>query len=255
VHAKTAGNPFFVLQFLYALADEGLLAFDHQAHCWSWDVERIHAKGYTDNVADLMVSKLARLPGGALEVLEQVACLGNVADVTTLSRLVVISEDEDHAALWEAVRLELVERLECSYKFIHDRVQEAVYSLIPEPTRAAAHLRIGRLLVARTPPDNREETIFEIVGQFNRGAALIASLDERQQLAELNLVAGKRARASAAYASALNYLAAGAALLPEDSWERLRELTFNLELHRAECEFVIGALPEAERHLEMISSH
>jgi predicted ATPase len=128
--------------------------------------------------------------------------------------------------------------LEGSYQFVHDRVQEAAYSLIPEKLRAAAHLRIGRLLMARTPLERREEAIFEIVNQLNRGAALITSQEERDQVAELNLIAGKRAKASTAYASALKYLAGGAALLSGDSWERRHELTFTLELHRAECEFL-----------------
>jgi predicted ATPase len=103
-----------------------------------------------------------------------------------------------------------------SYKFVHDRVQVAAYSLIPEELRAEAHLRIGRLLTARTPPERREEAIFEIVNQVNRGAALITSQKEREQLAELNLIAGKRAKVSTAYASALKYLTAGAALLADD---------------------------------------
>ena len=141
-----------------------------------------------------------------------------------------------------------------SYKFIHDRVQEAAYSLIPERLRAEAHLRIGRLLVAQTPAEKREEAIFEIVNQLNRGAALITSAEEREQLAELNLLAGQRAKATTAYASALTYLTAGEALLPENSWERRHELTFALELHRAECEFLTGALAEAEQRLAALST-
>ena len=249
VHAKTAGNPFFVLQFLYALADEMLLAFDFPAQCWSWDVDRIHTKGYADNVVDLMVGKLGRLPDEAQRALQQLACLGNVADVTTLAMVLGISEDEVHAALWEAVRLELIERLPGLYRFTHDRVQEAAFSQIPEEQRAAVHLRIGRLLVARTPLEKREEAIFEIVNQLNRGAALIASKDECEQLAELNRIAGRRAKASSAYASALNYLIAGRALLSEDAWERRYELVFALELHRAECEFLTGKPAEAEARL------
>ena len=120
--------------------------------------------------------------------------------------------------------------------------------------RAEAHLRIGRLLAAHTPAEKREEAIFEIVNQLNRGAALITSRDEREQLAELNLLAGQRAKATTAYASALTYLTAGAALLPENCWERRHELTFALELHRAECEFLTGALAEAEQRLAALSS-
>jgi PAS domain S-box-containing protein len=254
VHEKTAGNPFFAIQFISALAEEGLLRFDHDAARWHWDLDRLHAKGYTDNVADLMVAKLSRLPTETQAVLQQLACLGNVAEVAMLSLVLETTEQRINAALWAAVRLELVERLEDSYRFIHDRVQEAAYSLIPERLRAEAHLSIGRLLTAHTPPEGRDEAIFEIVNQLNRGAALITSRDEREQLAELNLLAGQRAKASAAYASALTYLTVGAALLAEGTWQRRHQLTFALELDRAECEFLTGALAEAEQRLAALST-
>jgi len=120
--------------------------------------------------------------------------------------------------------------------------------------RAATHLRIGRLLAARISPETQEKAIFEIVNQLNRGAPLIAARDEREQLADFNLIAGKRAKGSTAYASALTYIVTCAALLAEDSWERRRELTFALELHRAECEFLTGARAEAEQRLAALSS-
>src|SRR6266568_282123 len=253
VYEKTGGNPFFVIQFLSALADERLLAFDHDAARWSWDVGRIHAKGYTDNVVDLMVAKLTRLPLVAQEALQQLSCLGNRADTTTLALARGTSEEQVHADLWEAIRLELIERLDGAYRFVHDRVQEAAYSLIPEPSRADAHLGIGRLLAARTPREKREEVIFEIVNQLNRGVALISSPDEREGLAELNLMAGKRAKDATAYASALTYLAAGRALLPEPCWARYAALTFELEVCRAECEFLTGAFAAAEGRLSGLS--
>ena len=254
VHEKTGGNPYFAIQFISALVEEGLLTFDHDAARWFWYLDRIHAKGYTDNVVDLMVGKLTRLPVETQKALQLLACLGNVAEITTLSIFLGTPEEHVHAQLWAAVRLELVDRLEGAYRFVHDRVQESAYSLIPEDFRAATHLRIGRLLAAQTPAEKREETIFEIVNQLNRGAALITCRDEREQLAELNLLAGKRAKASTAYASALTYLIAGAALLTEDSWERRHELIFELELHRAECEFLTGALAEAEQRLAALSA-
>src|SRR6516164_5761177 len=255
VHHKTGGNPFFARQFISALAEEALLAFDHSSGRWSWDLTRIQAKGYTDNVVDLMVQKLNRLPIETQKAVQELACLGNSAEIPTLSIVHGTSEEKIHSDLWEALRLEFIMRLEDSYKFVHDRVQEAAYSLIPEQLRAETHLRIGRLLAAHTPPGKREETIFEIVNQINRGAPLITSRGEREQLAELNLIAGKRAMSSAAYASALNYFIAGAALLVDDSWKRRHELAFALELHRAECEFLTGEVAAAAERLTKLSSH
>jgi PAS domain S-box-containing protein len=253
VHDKTAGNPFFAVQFISALAEEALLTFDHGSERWSWDLSRIQAKGYTDNVVDLMIGKLNRLPVETQKALEEFACLGNSAEITTLSFVHGSSAEDVHADLWAAVRLEFIVRLDGSYKFVHDRVQEAAYSLIPEPLRAEAHLRIGRLLMARTPLAQREDAIFEIVNQLNRGAALITSQEEREQLAELNLIAGNRAKASTAYVSALAYLNAGAALLGEDCWNRRRELSFALELNRSECEFLTGQLSVADERLGALS--
>src|SRR5262249_56727474 len=113
-------------------------------------------------------------------------------------------------------------------------------SLIPEEARPEEHLRIGRLLLLHTPADKRDETIFEIVNQLNRGAALIASREEREQLAGLDLIAGKRAKASTAYAAALSYLAAGGGLLGDDRWQRCHALTLLLGLERAGGEFLRG---------------
>ena len=254
VHEKTDGNPFFAIQFLSSLAEEGLLHFDHREARWSWDLKRIHAKGYADNVVDLMVGKLSRLPIETQKALQHLACLGNSADVALLTMVYEHSEDEMHSDLREAVRAGLVLHSEGAYRFLHDRVQEAAYSLIPENLRAEADLRIGRLLAAHTPPEKREEAIFEIVNKLNRGAALITSAEEREQVAELNLIAGRRAKQSTAYNSALTYLAAGRALLPEDCWERCGALTFALEFHRAECEFLTGTLAEAEERLSMLSN-
>ncbi|RAZ91788.1 histidine kinase [Mesorhizobium hawassense] len=254
VQEKTGGNPFFATQFLAALAEEGLLRFDHDAASWCWDTGRIHAKGYTDNVVDLMVGKLTRLPALTQRAVQQLACVANTAEIALLAIAFGTSETPVHAAMWEAVRAGLVERQGGSYRFIHDRVQEAAYALIPDDARAAAHLRIGRLLAAHTPAEQREETIFDIVNQLNRGVGLITLDEEREQLAEFNLIAGKRAMASTAYASALKHFIAGLELLPKDAWERHHELTFALDLHRAECEFLTGALAAAEEHLVEASS-
>src|SRR6202044_659136 len=163
------------------------------------------------------------------KALQQLACVGNSAEISTLAAVLETSEQETEAALWEALQLELIVRSEDSWRFAHDRIQEAAYSLIAEEARAEAHLRIGRLLHAHIPPEKREEAIFEIVNQYNRGAfndgiRLITSEDERFQVAELNLIAGKRAKVSTAYASALQYFVAGQALLTDECWVRRRDL-------------------------------
>jgi PAS domain S-box-containing protein len=180
--------------------------------------------------------------------------LGNSAEITTVSIVHGTSEDQVHSDLWEAIRLEFITRQEGAYKFIHDRIHEAAYSLIGEHSRAESHLRIGRLLWAHFTPEKREEDVFEIVNQLNRGAALITSQDERERLTELNLIAGKRARASTAYVSALNYLVAGAELLSENRWDSKYHLIFPLELLRAECEFLTGQTAAAEQRLTALTS-
>src|SRR5215467_13766792 len=158
-----------------------------------------------------MVGKLSRLPVTTQQALQQLACLGHSA-ASALLMVFADAQEDLHSALQEALRSGLVLHAEGAYTFLHDRVQEAAYALIPEAKRAEAHLRIGRRLAAHTPPAEREEAIFELVNHLNRGAALITARDEREHLAEFNLRAGKRAKASTAYASALRYLVAGVAL-------------------------------------------
>src|ERR1700761_4610789 len=183
VEEKTSGNPFFVIQFISALFEEGQLTFDHVAGRWDWDLNRIHATGYTDNVVDLMVGKLNRLPDGTQQALQRLACLGNSADFAMLRMIYQETSAEMHGQLWEAVRTGLIFRSVDSYRFLHDRVQEAAYSLIPTGSRAEAHLRIGTLMAANTAPDKLEEGIFEIASQLNRGAHLVASIAEQERIA------------------------------------------------------------------------
>ena len=236
------------------MVDEGLIAFDYADARWGWDLKRINAKEYTANVVDLMAGKLNRLPVETQKALQNLACLGNSAGIAWLSVVCQNPEEKVHADLWEARRAQLVVRSDGAYRFVHDRVQEAAYSLIPEGRRAEIHLEIGRRLAACAPPESQEEAIFEIVSQFERGVVLITSRDEREKIAELNLTAGKRAMGSAAYVSAFAYFKAGATLLAPDGWERQRELMFALELNRAECEFLTGQSSVAEERLESLSN-
>ena len=185
-----------------------------------------------------MVGKLARLSQDTQDALTQFACLGNAADAATLGLILEQSMEAVHTLLWEAERAGLVYRQEDTYTFLHDRVQEAAYSLIPSDSRARMHLSIGRLLASSLAPEAIADRIFEVVSQLNRARELVESQEERERIAELNLLAGQRAKAATAYAPALAYLGTGAGLLTEDCWERRHVLIFQLELNRAECEFL-----------------
>jgi predicted ATPase len=247
VQEKTGGNPFFAIQFLMALAEGGLLAFDRVARAWQWDMNRIRAKSYTDNVVDLMSEKLKRLSTPAQEALKHLACLGNVADVATLALVCGETEEAMHVALWESARAGLVFGLEHAYKFLHDRIQQAAYSLIPDEHRAETHLHIGRVLLARMSGSQLSAHLFDIANQFNRGSALLIDRDEKAHVAMVDLRAGRKAKASAAYGSARTYFSVGMALLDERDWESQHELFFSLWLERAECELLTSDFDTAEQ--------
>ena len=253
VQEKTGGNPFFAIQFLIALADEGLLAFDSVAGIWAWDIDRIHAKNYTDNVVDLVVRKLQRLSISTQDALKHLACLGNMAEIGTLGMVYQQTEETMHAALFDAVRAGFIVRQGYNYKFLHDRIQQAAYSLFPEEDRAAVHLRIGRKLLASMTANDVTEQLFEVANQFNRGAALIVDRDEKAQVATINLRTGRKAKASTAYASARVYFSAGMALLDEKAWGNEYELTYSSWLERAECELLSGNFETAEQLIAELS--
>ena len=252
---KTGGNPFFVLEFISALAEDGLFAFDAARGVWHWDMARIRAKGITDNVAELVSAKLSRLSAPTRAALGQLACLGNSAEIHTLALLRDGDQASVQADLREAVEAGVVLRRDGSVAFTHDRLQEAAYALVPPSTRAEAHLQIGRKLLALTAAAELEEKIFELVHQYDAGAAALDSTAERDAVAALYLTAGKRARTSSARASAQRYLRAGRALLAESAWQRQYRLTFELEIQLAECEIVLGEMASAEQRLETLSEH
>jgi predicted ATPase/signal transduction histidine kinase/ActR/RegA family two-component response regulator len=242
---KTGGNPFFAIQFLTALAEDNLLIFDPAAPAWTWDIDRIRARNCTDNVADLVARKLKRLSATTQRALQQLACLGNIVDVATLTLVREETEETTHAALWGAVLAGLVRREDSAYKFVHDRVQQAAYSTIPEAYRTEIHLCIGRALMGKMATAQLAENLFDVANQLNRGAAFVI-VNEKAQVASINLRAGRKAKASAAYSSACVYLAAGMAMLDDSYWASHYELTFSLWLERASCEFLTGNLDKTE---------
>jgi predicted ATPase/signal transduction histidine kinase len=249
VHEKTAGNPFFAIHFLTRLHQDGLLAFDLPVRAWRWDVQQIGARGYTDNVADLMVAKLQRLPQATREAMTLAACAGDVVDVAILALIAEASQADIERDLRESVREGLMKQEGDSYRFLHDRIRQAAYSLLAEAERPDVHLRIARLLVAHSPPEKLGERIFEITSHFALGVGRIRSDPERAEVASLFLRAGRKAKASTAYQAAVGLLATGTGLLSEASWENQYQLTYDLYFERAECEWLSGGWEEADRRL------
>lgn len=253
VFEKTAGNPFFAKQFIAELSDEQMITFHPESSTWFWDISRIKTKDVTDNIADLMTAKMSRLSADTQVAMGQLACLGSAVDVITLSIVMACSVEEVELRLLPAVEAGMVTRSNDGFSFVHDRMQEASYALISVSRRPAEHLSIGRILLRQSSHVEHDEKIFETANQFNRGSSAIETFDERELVANLNLTAGKRAKSSGAYASALAYFVAGRDLLGESAWIDRYELTLKFELERVECEIASGDLSAAEERLSLLS--
>jgi predicted ATPase/signal transduction histidine kinase len=254
VHDKTRGNPFFTIQFLTALAEAQLLRFEAREAAWRWDLKAIRAKGFTDNVADLMIVKLRRLPSVTQEAMKRLSCLGSAVKANTILAVTGGVGEEMHAAFWEAVRAGLILRTDNSYQFLHDRIREAAYALISEEARPQFHLTLGRQLLTRMSPDDVVENIFDIVNQFNLGGSLISDHDDKTRVAELNLRAGRKAKTTAAYASAGVFFSLGIELLGDWGWEAQPKLAFDLRYEMAECEFIGANFAETKRLISELLS-
>ncbi|CUW39718.1 putative ATPase (modular protein) [Magnetospirillum sp. XM-1] len=250
IGAKTAGNPFFTIQFMQGLFEDGLLAPSPAG--WQWDMEKIAGKTFTDNVVDLMVGKLLRLPEGAQGVMRTLACLGNTVSHKTLQILYGGSASPLDDALDEALRASYLVRRKDSIRFTHDRIQEAAYFLLPPESRPAEHLRIGRMLLAGLDEGALEDQIFDVVNHFNIGAELVTDPEERRRVRLMNVRAGEKAKASAAYATARTFFVEAMEMLPPSAWEDDYQGTFRLCLERATCELLLGNFQQVDQLFPLI---
>ncbi len=267
IREHTGGNPLFVNQLLQALQRDGLIWFDREGGGWRWDMERIRGARIAGSVVDLATGRIARLPEPTQSLLRLAAHLGGEFDLTALAVVAGRPVDRVAAELGPAVSEGLV--LECSdpfaaaaadlpdqdaaqgvFRWRHDRVRQAALSLHPPEQQARLHLSIGRALLGGLPPDQLADRLFDVVSQFNGGASLIDEEREQIRVAELNLQAGRKAMATAAYDSALDYLTAGQSLMPSGSWEAEHNLAYGLWLERARCQWVRGEARAALRTLE-----
>ena len=261
--AKTGGNPFFVIQFLKSLEQDGLLRFDGDAGRWTFDMAAVAAAGMTDNVIDLMTGRIRRLSPEAQSMLTLAACIGSRFELSTFLTVSRLSAEAAADGFAESLEAGLIEPsvvpgeapagpgAGTAYAFLHDRVQQAAYELIPPDRQARTHLDVGRLLLAGGA-DVAEDRLFETVNHLNIGRALISNPDERAALARLNLAAGRKARTSAAYDAAARYLEQGIALLADVPWESDADLMFTLGLEAAESQYLSGRFDAAERHFDRL---
>ncbi|MEG4581751.1 AAA family ATPase [Microcoleus sp. MON1_C5] len=275
VYKKTKGNPFFATQFLKALHQDELIIFDVKAGYWQCCISKITEAALTDDVVEFMAQQLQKLPVETQEVLKLAACIGNQFDLTTLAIVSEISETGTATALWKTLQEGFVlpqseiykfyvgeeENIDRGtsqtvvYRFLHDRVQQAAYSLIPESDRALAHYQIGQLLLQQISPEAREERIFELVNQLNYGTTLVVEKTERDDLAQLNLIACRKARSATAYQAAREYATVGLQLLGTDAWERHYEMTLSLHDLAAEVAFLAGDFEQMHQWIEAVIHH
>lgn len=277
VFKKTQGNPFFLTQLLKSLYQENLLSFSFSEGCWHWDINLLQNIDITDNVIELMITQIQKLSPTTQNVLKLAACIGDRFTLDVLSIVNQKSLSATAAELWESLQTGLVlplsesykiplvidsqqneelateqEQLTIAYKFLHDRVQQAAYSLIPDLNQKETHLKIGYLLLNKTPFQERKEKIFSLVNQLNHGIELLTLEVDKYEIAELNLIAGQKAKAATAYEAAIRYLRVGLSLLPVSGWHQQYELALALHQEAAEAAFLSGDFEQMERLAEAV---
>ena len=261
VLAKTAGNPFFLRQFLTTLHRKQKLTFDYVRRRWTWNVDELEAMHFTTNVIDLMVARLEELPPPTLQATQLASCIGGRFDLATLALIAGGHSDGARHLLQPAVDAGLVvpdrdvslrESGDTAvgrtgFRFLHDRVQQAAHAMLDRRTQVAAHLQIGQRLRASIPDLVGSDRLFEVVEHLNAGAELLTDDVSRGELAALNLVAARRALAATAHVAADEYVTKGLSCLPADPWQSSYVVTRDLLRARVDAQFLRGDFESSQR--------
>jgi histidine kinase len=266
---KTEGNPFFLIQFLYSLYKEQLIWFNREEWKWQWDLQGIQNAKITDNVVELIAARISKFPKNTVKILKLAACIGSQFDLDTLSIICKRTFEDTYDNLCGAIKEGIIlpalnthdSMDECgnlipnNYTFVHDRIQQAAYSLIEEKQRKEIHLMIGRLMLSYADWIKNQENILDIVNQLNLGIELVHNPSEKKQIAELELLAGKIAKKSTAYDAACKYLKIGMSLIENNGWEKYYELTHSLYVEVAEIACLNGNFEIVEKYTEIALSN
>ncbi|BAZ48298.1 serine/threonine protein kinase with two-component sensor domain [Nostoc sp. NIES-4103] len=282
VYQKTQGNPLFANHFLQHLHEESLINFNFDEGCWQCDIAQIKALAITDNIVEFLAIKLQKLPQSTVEVLKLAACIGNQFDLATLAIVNEKSLLETATDLWRALQEGLIiptsevykffqydvniqssvatklqsittdnTKVTVTYRFLHDRVQQAAYLLIPKDQKKVTHLKIGQILLENISAKKQEENIFALINHLNIGADLITNQLDKNELAQLNLLAGHKAKSATAYETAVKYLNTGLEMLADDSWHTQYDLTLKLYIESAEAEYLNGSFDSASKLIKI----
>jgi len=289
VERKTAGNAFFVGQFIMALANSQLLAFDYEQSQWTWSFEEINRRNVSSNVVDLMTDRFQALEVRRKTVLQFAACLGARFELRTIAQMLKTDERTIFSDLRTSINEGLIFPINPGYKiydlppnpeatgiastivpawgipdekdqlassaafkFAHDRIQEGAYASIQEAERIKAHAQIAWHLLQDEASGALEDRVFDIVGHFEKSHILLSRYAERINVARLCLLAAKKAVRTSAFEAALSYVAfATGRLLNENSWSAEYELCWELHYYKAYCEYTTVQFADSETTLEI----
>jgi len=274
IERKTQGNPFFITQFLKALHEDEHIKFNYHQGYWECDFTQINALSLTDDVVEFMAQQLQKLPSETQQVLKLAACIGNQFDLSTLAIVCEKSPADAAVFLWKALQEGLIlpqsqvykfylsyDEADANtnnienvvYRFLHDRVQQAAYSLIPEDQKQIIHYHIGQLLLQKISPEARVDRIFELVSHLNYGTAFITAQSDRAELAQLNLIASRKAKSATAYQAAREYVTVGLSLLGDKAWQQQYKITLAFHELAAELASLCGDFALMDHFIDIVT--
>ncbi len=269
IFRKTEGNPFFIKELLMNLKKNNTLVFNFKNHQFECDIKTLEKTAASDNVVELIIQKIKGCSPKAIQLLKLAACLGNSFDLKTLAMIAGDRAEVTAKNLMEIIEMDavipltesynilmfddekaeavVVDSINPEYKFQHDRVQQAAYSLIEDAEKPFAHLSIGRSMAQNYSAGELDAKVIDIARQLNEGRSYISDKAERRDLAELNLLAGRKAKLSAAFSPALEYFIIGKELLDDSAWQQPYQTAFDLYFEYCECAYICGNFQQAER--------